>query len=212
MFDASSLFISTCGQVISRSIVVQWTWRWILVLGAYLCSKLCSRWEKRAGRTGHTKDLLDPQCQPPYWREGEEKRGWREADWTLWYIKTADNRCINSTNTWLCQELHHFVFNLTHHSHLFCMVHLVFNWKLIKKCRKKLSLPAWPVGVCILCSVWVQYFWHPGVACFDTYSRPKPIVRLPLTPQVSPSPWPAWLKRIERGNCCFPARLSSKLT
>lgn len=58
-----------------------------------------------------------------------------------------------------------------------------FEWRLIKKGRgKKLSLPAWPVGVCILYSVWVQYGWHPGVACFDTYSRPKPTVCLPPTP------------------------------
>lgn len=66
-----------------------------------------------------------------------------------------------------------------------------------------------PVGVCVLYSVWVQYGWHPGVACFDTYSRPKPTASLPPTPQVSPSPWPAWLKRMERRNCCLPARLYS---
>lgn len=31
-------------------------------------------------------------------------------------------------------------------------------------------------------------------------------------PQVSPNPCPAWLKRMERGNCCLPARLYSKHT
>lgn len=84
------------------------------------------------------------------------------------------------------------------------------NWRLINRGRKNLSLSEWPVGVCVLYSVWVQYGWHPGVACFDTYSRPKPTVCLPPTPQVLPSPCPAWLKRMERGNCCLPTRLYSK--
>lgn len=64
-----------------------------------------------------------------------------------------------------------------------------YEWKLINRDRKHLSLPASPpVGVCVVYSVWVQYGRHPGVAYFDTYSGPKPTVRLPPTPQVSPSP------------------------
>lgn len=93
----------------------------------------------------------------------------------------------------------------------YCFASCSDNWSLIKGGKKKLSLPLWHVGVCVLYSVWV-HGWHPGVAYFDTYSRPKPTVCLPATPQVSPNPCPAWLKRMERGNCCLPARLYSKHT
>lgn len=47
------------------------------LLDTYLCWKLCSRWEKRAGRTGRTKGLLDPLYQPPYW---DEKGGGKKKE------------------------------------------------------------------------------------------------------------------------------------
>lgn len=38
------------------------------------------------------------------------------------------------------------------------------------------------VYVCVVYSVWVQYGGRPGVACFDTYSRPKPAACLSCSP------------------------------
>lgn len=55
----------------------------------------------------------------------------------------------------------------------------------------RLSLPACSISVtfyyyygCIQCVGTVKCGRHPGVAFFDTYSRLKPTVCLPPTPQV----------------------------
>lgn len=68
-----------------------------------------------------------------------------------------------------------------------------YKRKLIKKTSEEtlITSVAWLcVCVSIRC-VCVKYGWHPVVACFDTYSRPKQTVCLPPTPQVLPSPCPA---------------------
>lgn len=71
---------------ISGGAVLQRTSGVILVPGAYLCWKLCSRWGRRAERKGRTKDPLDQQCRPPWDGVGEGREKKWEKDGKTWFI------------------------------------------------------------------------------------------------------------------------------
>lgn len=91
-------------------------------------------------------------------------------------------------------------------------------WKLIQKQRQQkiqnkkrggvgvwgdLSLPVRGIllvfSYCIQCVGTVQCGWHPGVACFDTYSRLKPTVCLPHTPPGLTQPLTCMIKGNREG-------------
>lgn len=81
----------------------------------------------------------------------------------------------------------HLAFNISYHFQ-FCMVHLVMKGLLKEKGKSLITQYSLLVFVFYTVCGYILSGWHPGVACFDTYSRPKPTVCLPPTPQVSPSP------------------------
>lgn len=79
---------------------------WYLMSDTYLCWKLCSRREKRAGRTGHTKGPLGPLYPPPDW-DGNGQRRPRELEIIGEEQKKKTITHIDFLQKIICAATHH---------------------------------------------------------------------------------------------------------